>query len=370
MNNRHALMTAIHRQFSGRIPYTYEARAEADAIFRRHLGLDDDTTVGAHFNCNFFSSFWSAIGGAPSMPERQARLRAAAAPGEQIDIWGCRRVLAETSTGARYYEMVAPPLAHVQSVADVERYDWPTVDEVVFPEVPPDFNLAAWKEDKVVLDMSFMAPFGVPWALLGMEKLMTDLALEPAIVEAVVAKVEAYTMGCLEVVLDRYPGAIDLIGCGDDYGTQLGLLLGKGMIDRYFMPSLARHLAYARKSGVLGYHHCCGAIFDIIPSFIDAGINVLNPIQTAAVGMDPARLKREFGSHLCFHGAIDIQHTLVTGTPDEVRAEVRSRIDTLGPAGYILAPSHTLQPDTPPENIVAMYEEVQAYPARLAADSM
>ncbi len=108
----------------------------------------------------------------------------------------------------------------------------------------------------------------------------------------------------------------------------------------------------------MGYHHSCGAIFGIIPALIEAGVQVLNPIQTSAAGMDPARLKREFGRQLCFHGAIDIQQTLVTGTPDEVRAEVRDRIDTLGPGGYILAPSHVMQPDSPSANIVAMYEEV------------
>ena len=78
-------------------------------------------------------------------------------------------------------------------------------------------------------------------------------------------------------------------------------------------------------------------------------------------GMDPVKLKKEFGKHLCFHGAIDIQQTMVTGSPDDVRAEVRNRIDTLGPEGYILSPSHTLQPDTPPENFVAMYEEAISY---------
>ncbi len=97
------------------------------------------------------------------------------------------------------------------------------------------------------------------------------------------------------------------------------------------------------------------------PSLIEAGVEVLNPIQTSANGMAPARLKQAYGEHLCFHGGIDIQQTLVTGTPDDVRAEVRSRIDILGPEGYILAPSHTLQPDTPPENLVAMYEEAITY---------
>jgi len=77
--------------------------------------------------------------------------------------------------------------------------------------------------------------------------------------------------------------------------------------------------------------------------------------------MDPSRIKKNFGKQLCFHGGIDIQQTLVHGTPDDVRAEVRSRMETLGPEGYILAPSHTLQVDTPPENLAAMYEEAREY---------
>jgi uroporphyrinogen decarboxylase len=137
--------------------------------------------------------------------------------------------------------------------------------------------------------------------------------------------------------------------------------VGPDPVRRLFMPSLKRHYDLAHARGVMGYHHSCGAVFDIIPALIDAGVQVLNPIQTSAVGMDPARLKREFGHTLCFHGAIDIQQTLVTGTPAEVRAEVRNRIDTLGPGGYILAPSHILQPDSPPANILAMYEEAAAY---------
>ena len=159
-------------------------------------------------------------------------------------------------------------------------------------------------------------------------------------------------------MLEKYTGAIDLIGCEDDYGTQNGLLMSRDMVERFFMPSLKRHLDLGRKYGAMGYHHCCGAVFDIIPSFIEAGVNVLNPIQTSAAGMDPVKLKREFGKDLAFHGGIDIQQTLRTGSPDSVREEVRSRIDTLGPDGYIVAPTHTLQPDIPPENLVAMYEQV------------
>jgi len=340
------------------VPYTYEAREESDAIFRAHLGLGEGQSVADYFGCNAFTTLWTATGGGPSLPERAERNRARARPGESIDIWGVRRARVQAGS-AVYDEVVECPLAHAETVADVEAHDWPMPDEVVFPDLPAGFDLAAWKADKVVLDMGFIGPFGIPWGVLGMEKMMVDMALNPAVIEAVVARVEDFTLGCLEVLFAKYPGAFDLIGSGDDYGTQNGLLVGREMTGRFFMPSLKRHLDLGRRHGAGGYHHCCGAIFDMIPQLIEAGVEVLNPIQTSAAGMDPERLKRAYGRHLCFHGGIDIQQTLVTGTPDDVRAEVRARIATLGPDGYILAPSHTLQPDTPPANLVAMYEEAR-----------
>ena len=357
-DNRDALMRAMRREPPRvHIPFTYEARAESDAIFREYLGLPETESVADHFGCNRFGSLWSGLGAGPSLPERAERNRTDE-PGVSVDIWGCRRELIQAGS-AVYSEVTFHPLADANSVADVEAYDWPTVDEVVFPAISDGFDIQAWKRDKVVNEMGFIGPFGVPWAMMGLENMMLDLAMNPAVVEAVVANVEAFTLGCLKRIFELYPGAIDMIGSGDDYGTQNGLLISNQMIGDFFMPSLARHYALGRENGAMGYHHCCGAIFEMIPQLIEAGTNVLNPIQTSAAGMDPARLKAAYGKELCFHGAIDIQQTLVTGTPDDVRAEVRSRIETLGPEGYILAPSHTLQPDTPPENLVAMYDEVR-----------
>ena len=315
MNNRDMLWRAIRREKPvGHVPYTYDAREETEAIFRRHLNLREEESVAAHFGCNRFDTLWSAIGRGPALPERAERNRALAGPDETIDIWGCRRRTIQAGS-ARYSEEVAWPLARAESVADVEAHDWPSPAEVVFPDLPAGFDLAAWKADKVILDMGFAGPFGVPWMMLGMEKMMLDLALNPAVVEATVTKVEEFTLGCLDILFAKYPGALDLVGCGDDYGSQNGLLLSNGMIGRFFMPSLKRHLDLARRHGAHGYHHCCGAIFEMIPQFIEAGVEVLNPIQTSAAGMDPARLKRAYGRHLCFHGGIDIQQTLVTGTP-------------------------------------------------------
>ena len=365
MQNRRELLAAMRRELPPRIPYTYGAETETNDILLKHLGLGADGDVGRHFQCNSFASLWGALGGGPQMPERNARRAALArtlSPGAMVDIWGIRREWVQAGD-IRYLEITHAPLSHCDTIAEVEAYDWPRADEVVWPDVPTGLDLPRWKETEDVFVMlnDYICPFGIPWAMTGMEKMMMDLIANPGVVEAIVAKVEEYTLACLRMTLEKYPGGVDAIGCGDDYGTQNGLLLSPEMIARFFMPSLKRHYSLGKRGGTLCYHHSCGAVFDMIPLFIDAGLDVLNPVQTSAAGMDPARLKRHFGSHLAFHGGIDIQQTLVTGTPEEVRAEVRNRVQTLGPAGYILAPSHVLQPDAPPENIVALYDEVQKF---------
>ena len=102
--------------------------------------------------------------------------------------------------------------------------------------------------------------------------------------------------------------------------------------------------------------HSCGNVYPLIPDLIDAGVDILNPIQVSAREMEPARLKREFGDRLAFSGAIDTQHVLPYGSPLEVEEEVRRRIQELGPGGgYMIASVHNLQPDVPPENVVAMF---------------
>ena len=128
--------------------------------------------------------------------------------------------------------------------------------------------------------------------------------------------------------------------------------------DPLFAAHIAAFAAGAREYGLKVMLHSCGAISEIMEDLAGCGVDVVNPVQPGAAGMEPAALKERFGARLCFHGAIDIQRTLPEGTPEEVRAEVRARFRDLGAGGgYILAPSHNLQPDVPTANILAMYDE-------------
>jgi uroporphyrinogen decarboxylase len=354
MNMRTRLLTAMRRGRPDHIPYTFHATAECAERLRAHLGLASADEIPAYFNCDSFGSVGTLIG----RSHIAWNLGGEKPDGTRSTLWGTPLKRVEYPSGA-YWEFDTPPLAAAETTADVDAHAWPDPAKVVFTPLPEP---AVWQprlEETVVGEGAFIGPFGIAWQLRGMEGMMIDMVENPALVDAVVDHIDSFTLPLLKRFLDTYRGAVDYVACGDDFGTQLGLLISPEHFRRFFAPSLKRHYELARSYGVMCYQHSCGAIFDIIPDLIDCGVQVLNPIQVRATGMDPARLKREFGAHLAFHGAMDIQHTLPKGTEAEVRQEVRDRVSQLGPNGYILTSSHALQADIPPANIVAMYEEIR-----------
>jgi uroporphyrinogen decarboxylase len=149
----------------------------------------------------------------------------------------------------------------------------------------------------------------------------------------------------------------DLVYFYDDAAGQDSLLISPDLWRREIRPHHTRLAELARDRGVPVMYHCDGAVAPLIPELIDLGVDVLNPIQPSAAGMDPRRLKDEFGDRLAFHGGIDIVELLPRGSTDEVAAEVRRAVDVLGRGGgYVLCSSHHVQPDTPIENVLAMYD--------------
>ena len=133
---------------------------------------------------------------------------------------------------------------------------------------------------------------------------------------------------------------------------------------RYVKPWFSRYVGEVKKRfpGVKLIYHTCGSVYELIPEFIECGIDVLNPLQPNAKNMNHRRIKREFGDRLCFHGGVDVQRVLPFGTVEEVARHVRKVIEDLAPGGgYILAPSQDIHPDVPPENIMAVYETALRY---------
>jgi len=141
------------------------------------------------------------------------------------------------------------------------------------------------------------------------------------------------------------------------------------MYRKFIKPRHQRYLEmiHSRTAAKILYHSC-GSVVRLLPDFVEMGVDFINPVQVSAVGMDTAALKREFGRYLGFWGSVDTMQVLPFGTPDDVRAEVKRRMRDLAPGGgFVLAAVHNIQPNVPPDNIVAMYDaarEFGVYPIR------
>jgi len=155
---------------------------------------------------------------------------------------------------------------------------------------------------------------------------------------------------------------VDILWCGDDFGTQTGCIMDPELWRHYFKPRIHYMFQEFRKINpdIKLAWHSCGSILPLIPDFIEIGLDILNPVQPCVVGMDPQMLKDAYGRKLSFFGAIDVQHLLPQEMPTKAKSEVKRIASILGKdGGYILAPAHNIQPDTPVENVLAMYEAVK-----------
>ena len=153
-----------------------------------------------------------------------------------------------------------------------------------------------------------------------------------------------------------------MLWCGDDFGSQSGMILSPEMWRKWFKPRICRMFGAFRalRPDLKIAWHSCGSITPIIPDFIEIGLDIINPVQPLARNMDPEFLAREFGRDLVFFGGLDVQHLLPFGSPEQIKTEVRRMIEVLGRHGaYIIAPAHNIQDDTPVENVLALYEAVQ-----------
>jgi len=218
-------------------------------------------------------------------------------------------------------------------------------------------------------DYAVMIAFGanlLEWGqyLCRMDQFLIDLVENRRKVEALLDKLVEMHIGNLEKILDAVRGYVQIIQMGDDLGTQLALEISPRLYREVFKPRQKLIFETVKKrSGPHLFLHSCGAIADILPDLIEVGVEIINPVQTSARGMDPARLKREFGKDLVFWGGgCDTQQVLPLGTPDEIDAHVKERIETFAPGGgFVFTQVHNIMPNVPPRNIVAMFDAVKKY---------
>lgn len=213
-----------------------------------------------------------------------------------------------------------------------------------------------FKDEYWIVGVTVTTIFECAWALRGYERLLSDFILNPDLADHLLEIPYQYHLTAAKKLVKM---GVDMIWIGDDVGTQNRMLISPKHWRRYLKPRMANFIAELKSINpdVKVAYHSDGFIYPIIPELIEIGLDVLNPVQPAS--MDPAQLKRDFGRKLCFWGSIDEQHTLPFGTPEDVRAEVLTRLRTIGEnGGLILGPTHHVQLDTPMENFWAMVDTV------------
>lgn len=263
--------------------------------------------------------------------------------------------------GGLYHDLAVSPLAGDIAPADIAAHPWPDpLDEGRIADMRDACLRIRDVEHRAVCMWGYGGGIleTASW-MRGLERFYEDLAADPDLACALMDRVLDWKLAYYEHALARLGDVVDVFFEGDDLGTQQSLLVSPAMYRRHIKPRQAELFrAIHAKSGAKVALHSCGAVKPLIGDFIEIGVDVLNPVQVSAAGMDPAELKREFGRELSFWGGgVDTQRVLWAGTPDEVRAEVRGRLDALMPGGgFVFAAVHNIQAGVPAENIVAMRE--------------
>jgi len=199
--------------------------------------------------------------------------------------------------------------------------------------------------------------------LQGMENFLIGLVTDDPVTVAILDRLTESFLEFNRRVFESAGGKLDIAWYGDDYGTQNGLLIGAPTWRKHIRPRLAMLIDLAKSHGLKVMLHSCGSVRELIPDLIDVGIDILDTVQPEAAGMDPRQLKQAFGDRMCFHGTISTAGVLANGTPQDVRNEVIDRIDTMAAGGgFCLAPTHTIMPGTPVDNVLAMYETAIGHP--------
>jgi uroporphyrinogen decarboxylase len=198
--------------------------------------------------------------------------------------------------------------------------------------------------------------FEMYWRLRGMEASLLDMVEDAGLASEMFRRAADFSIGLGEEACRRFP--LDWFWTGDDVAGQRAMMFSPATWRSLVKPHLQRVFDVGRRHGLPIAYHCCGALRPIIPDLIEMGLNVLNPVQSNCPGMEPLELKRQFGRDLAFMGGVDTQELLPNGSAAEVRHATTRLIDgmTADGGGYILAASHTISPETPEENIFAMYE--------------
>ncbi|MCD6574480.1 hypothetical protein J7K97_02230 [Candidatus Aerophobetes bacterium] len=277
--------------------------------------------------------------------------------GDYVDEWGIKYKKPENS---HYYDMYEHPLANA-TLEDLDKYNWPDPDdprrvEGLKEEAESIYNNTDYA---IVLSGFSECLFGLPSWLRGHAQFYMDLLIDKKFATALLDRLLEYEIRLARNAFKAAGKYIQIVRVSDDLGTEQGPIISPSLYREIIKPRQKKLYQFIKEhSGAKLLLHSCGSVYELIPDFIEIGVDALNPIQVSARNMDTKKLKQEFGDKITFWGGgCDTQKVLPFGTIDEVKQEVKKRIKDLAPGGgFVFTPVHNIQYDVSPEKICALYD--------------
>jgi uroporphyrinogen decarboxylase len=349
LNSKERVLAAIRHEETIRIPITFDADPEVYKVLHSHLGL---VTKEELFD-KLHVDTWMILPGNFKYPREEENKK------EKTTIWGFKTVVTEYS-GGTYDEICLNPLAGKDEISDIKAYKWPSPDILDFSHFPKE---ASRHSDRAIIGVFTWGSYFIASFVRGLENLMMDFAIRRDYVDYLFKTISEISGAALTKMLESYGDGIDIVYMADDYCSQDAPLFSPDDFKEFVVPYLTHLVDITHKHNKKFLLHVCGAVRPLLPMIIDAGVDMLEPIQIRAAGMDPAGLKKDFGRDICFYGGVDLQQIMCKGTPLQVADEVKRLIDILGrDGGFILGPGHTyIQIDSPVANILSMYDTAFSY---------
>jgi hypothetical protein len=353
MDSKERVLTALARREPDRVPVDYSANPEIHERLKAHFGLAPDDSEGLlralGVDFRYVAADYTGPQLYPDIPDRK------------IKLWGIRTRWVDHGTGG-YWDYCDFPLKDA-TLDEVEAWPFPS---------PDDFDYAAAQRD-AERHAPYCVVAGHPGTgdiintigmLRTMEQVLVDLITDdPAGLRLIDRRLDVQ-LESMRRLLETCRGKIDLLFIGEDLGTQRGQTISLDLFRRHIRPRLAKFVDLGKAHGIPTMIHSCGSSSWAFDDFIEMGIGVVDTLQPEAKDMDPAYLKRRFGAKLAFHGMISTAGPIAYGTVDDAVEDVRRTLNIMKPGGgYVLAPTHQLQSNTPTENVVAMYDAGRKYGA-------
>ena len=353
MNSKERFASAISHRQPDRVPIDYLATPSADKKLKMFYNIDNEIDLLDILGCDFYYLPCRDISQNESCRQIYHGPELVMDARQRICPFGIKFNRGAYDSKFAVDEAIQGPLENASSEADILHYNWPKIDWFDFDTFHNDCEQ---NSNRVIIGGFWSGILGDCYRMHGFENFLFNIAMKPSLIKTLISRMTDFYLAVNEKLFSQFKGKINIWFFGNDFGSQSALLFSEQMFCEFFLPDITRLVKLAKSYGLHVMMHSCGSIRQIIPLLIEAGIDILDPIQTTASGMEPESLKSDYGNKIVFHGAIDTQNVLPFSSADKVFEYSRTMINTLGKSGgYIFAPSQVLQGDIPVENIDAMY---------------